>query len=179
MDRASRSIDIVDEIDGGGHDVRLAFHLGPDVEVELTGCARDPGLAWRIHAGSGATGRCRRNYGGACTEVRRTPILGWYSRGLGQRVPTFMFLGQGQCAPGAPLRTRLEFLDVGKRNDLALSDRPHTRRNGCGRHKRYHRCLLGPHMYSTMTAIPVWVRHESRLLGCPRNKTAGTNACCD
>ena len=35
LDRASRSIDIIDEIEGGGHDVRLAFHLGPEVQVEL------------------------------------------------------------------------------------------------------------------------------------------------
>ena len=29
LDRASRSVDIIDEIEGGSHDVRLAFHLGP------------------------------------------------------------------------------------------------------------------------------------------------------
>ena len=34
LDRASRSIDIIDEIEGGSHDIRLAFHLGPDVQVE-------------------------------------------------------------------------------------------------------------------------------------------------
>ena len=48
LDRASRSIDIVDEIDGGGHDLRLAFHLGPEVEVELDGASailRWPGAA--------------------------------------------------------------------------------------------------------------------------------------
>ena len=40
LDRASRSIDIIDEIDGGSHDVRLAFHFGPEVQVELDGsCA--------------------------------------------------------------------------------------------------------------------------------------------
>ena len=35
LDRASRSIDIIDQIDGGSHDIRLAFHLGPDVQAEL------------------------------------------------------------------------------------------------------------------------------------------------
>ena len=35
LDRASRSIDIIDEIDGGSHDIRLAFHLGPEVQAEL------------------------------------------------------------------------------------------------------------------------------------------------
>ena len=36
LDRASRSIDIIDEIAGSGHDIRLAFHLGPEVQVVST-----------------------------------------------------------------------------------------------------------------------------------------------
>ena len=31
LDREARAIEITDEIDGGGHDVRIAFHLGPEV----------------------------------------------------------------------------------------------------------------------------------------------------
>ena len=34
---SARTLVITDEIDGGGHDVRLAFHLGPDVQAELDG----------------------------------------------------------------------------------------------------------------------------------------------
>jgi hypothetical protein len=111
LNRVSREIDIVDEIDGAGRDVRLAFHLGPAVEVEFhaglavlswpgastPGAARltlPPQLRWRLHRGE------------------TDPILGWYSCGLGQRVPSPTFLGRGQCPPGVPLRTRLEFLDV-------------------------------------------------------------------
>ena len=37
LDRASRSIDIVDQIEGGSHDLRLAFHIGPEVRVDLDG----------------------------------------------------------------------------------------------------------------------------------------------
>ncbi len=113
LDRTTRSVDIVDEIDGGHHDVRLAFHLGPDVQVELDGScavlrwpsASTPGAArlelphhlrWSLHRGE------------------TDPILGWYSRGLGRRVPTFTLVGRGRSAPHAPLTTRLEFLDVGK-----------------------------------------------------------------
>ena len=68
LDRASRSIDIIDEIDGGSHDIRLAFHLGPEVQAELDGslailrwpaasgpaAARlelSPGLRWSLHRG--------------------------------------------------------------------------------------------------------------------------------
>ena len=120
LDRASRSIDIVDEIDGGSHDIRLAFHLGPDVQAELDepcavlywptaatpGAARlelPPGLRWSLHRGE------------------TDPILGWYSRGLGRRVPAVTLLGCGRCVPGMPLITRLEFLDVGKSGKSAVS----------------------------------------------------------
>ncbi len=113
LDRASRSIDIVDDIEGGSYDVRLAFHLGPEVQVELKescavlrwpaastlGAARlelPPALQWSLHRGES------------------DPILGWYSSGLGRRVPAFSLLGCGRCVPGAPLATRLEFPDIGK-----------------------------------------------------------------
>jgi hypothetical protein len=120
LDRASRSIGIVDEIDSGGHDLRLAFHLGPDVEAELDGgaCAvlawtsvstpgsarleLPPQLRWSLHRGE------------------THPILGWYSHSLGQRVPSFTLIGQGRCAPGAPLITRLEFHDDGKTEKRAV-----------------------------------------------------------
>jgi hypothetical protein len=121
LDRASRSIDITDEIEGGSHDIRLAFHLGPQVQVQLTeGCAvlswpaasapvaarleLAPGLRWTLHRGD------------------IDPILGWYAPGLGRRVPAFSLLGRGRSAPGAPLATRLEFLDVGK-SPKALASR--------------------------------------------------------
>jgi hypothetical protein len=111
LDRASRSIDIVDQIDGGSHDLRLAFHLGPEVEVELNGswaaldwpAASTPGTArmelppdleWTLHRGE------------------TDPILGWYSGGLGQRIPAFTLIGCGRSALGVPLITRLEFGDI-------------------------------------------------------------------
>ncbi len=112
LDRASRSIDIVDEIEGGRHELRLAFHFGPDVQVELAdgaamlgwpeagtpGAARMElplGLQWSLHRGE------------------TDPILGWYSPGLGRRVPAFTVVGQGRCEAGTPLVTRLEFVEPG------------------------------------------------------------------
>ena len=113
LDRASRSIDIIDEIEGGSHDVRVAFHLGPEVQAELTeSCAvlnwptaSTPGearlelpltLSWSLHRGE------------------TDPILGWYSGSLGERRPAFTLIGRGRCVPGVPLTTRLEFFDVAK-----------------------------------------------------------------
>jgi hypothetical protein len=110
LDRASRSVDIIDVIEGGRHDVRLVFHLGPEVQAELDGsyvilrwpAISAPGVArlelpsalwWSLHRGE------------------TDPILGWYSPGPGRRVPALTLLGSGRCVPGAPLATRLEFLE--------------------------------------------------------------------
>jgi hypothetical protein len=120
LDRASRSIDIIDEIDGGRHDVRLAFHFGPEVHVVLDGsCAAlswpqgtRPGAArlelptalrWSLHRGE------------------TSPILGWYSPGLGRRLPAFTLIGSGLCTLGTPLATRLEFLETSTSSKPAIS----------------------------------------------------------
>ena len=120
LDRASRSIDIVDEIEGGQPGLRLAFHFGPDVRVELTesgavldwpeaatpGAARmelPHGLRWSLHRGE------------------TDPVLGWYSPGLGRRVPAFSLVGRGRCEAGTPLATRLEFVEAANRPRTAGS----------------------------------------------------------
>ena len=107
LDRHSRTISIIDEIEGG-HDVRLAFHLGPEVEAELDGAsvvlswpdAATPGtarlelpgeLSWSMHRGE------------------TDPILGWYSGGLGRRIPAVTLLGQGRPGPAEPLVSQLVF----------------------------------------------------------------------
>ena len=99
LDRASRSIDIIDEIDGGSHDIRLAFHLGPEVQAELDGVVRGPALARGIR-----TGTARLELPSALRwslhRGETDPILGWYSPGLGRRVPVFTLLGCGRCCPG-------------------------------------------------------------------------------
>jgi hypothetical protein len=100
LDRASRSIDIIDQIDGGSHDLRLdgSFALLRWPGSAAPGSARLelPGaLRWSLHRG------------------QTDPILGWYSPGLGRRVPAFTLLGCGRSVPGAPLAARLEFLDIG------------------------------------------------------------------
>ena len=113
LDRASRSIDIIDQIDGGSHDTHMAFRLGPDVQAELEGsCAvlnwptastpgtarleLPPGLRWSLHLGE------------------TDPVLDRYSPGPERRVPAVTLLGSGRCVPGMPLIVRLEFLEIGK-----------------------------------------------------------------
>lgn len=113
LDRASRSVDIIDEIEGGEHEVRLAFHLGPEVQAELAGS--DAELRWATASGQG-TARLElpSRLSWSLHRGESDPILGWYSPGLGHRVPAFTLLGCGRCVPGAPLATRLEFLEVGE-----------------------------------------------------------------
>ena len=109
LDRASRSIDIIDEFEGGSHDIRLAFHLGPEVQVELDGCcamlswpgAAKPGTArlelpsglrWTPAAWSDAAdprlvlawpwAPCSR-----LQPARLRPLHGWRTAGDPARVP--------------------------------------------------------------------------------------------
>ncbi len=110
LDRASRAVDVVDEI-GGSHELRLAFHLGPDVHAELDGaCAM---LSW---PGASAPGAARlelpQPLRWSLHRGETDPILGWYSSGLGRRTPAFTLIGRGRCASDEPLATRLEFLET-------------------------------------------------------------------
>jgi hypothetical protein len=110
LDRSARSLDISDEI-SAVQDLRLAFHLGPDIEAELDGstavlswpAATAPGgarlelpgqLHWSLHRGE------------------TDPVLGWYSPAFGRKVPAFTLIGAGTAQPGTPLRTRLQFTDT-------------------------------------------------------------------
>jgi Heparinase II/III-like protein/Heparinase II/III N-terminus len=108
LDRAARFVEITDEVSGGDHEVRLAFHLGPEVQGELTDSRAT--LAWP-HAPTPGTSwlelpaELRWSLHRADTD----PILGWYSPTLGHRMPAFTLLGHGRCAPGARLITRLKF----------------------------------------------------------------------
>jgi hypothetical protein len=131
LDRASRSIDIVDQIERGPHDLRLAFHLGPEVEADLSGssaalrwpAAAAPGVAPTAAASgvapaAAAPGVARlelpTSLDWTLHRGETDPILGWYSGGLGQRIPAFSLIGCGRSAPGVPMTTRLEFFDVAR-----------------------------------------------------------------
>jgi hypothetical protein len=110
LDRASRRVDVVDTVDGGGHDLRLAFHLGPDIQAELTGS--DAFLRW---PGGSAPGTARlelpRQLQWSLHRGETDPILGWYSCGLGRLAPAFTLIGRGRSAPQAAFATRIHFPD--------------------------------------------------------------------
>jgi hypothetical protein len=113
LDRAGRTLIITDEVDGNGHEVRLAFHLGPDVQAEFDGLRAV--LSWpTTDVPAAAQLELPRELGWSLHRGETGPILGWYSGGLGHRVPAVMLLGRGRTTPGAFFTTRLKFLDAGE-----------------------------------------------------------------
>jgi hypothetical protein len=75
--------------------VRLAWHLGPDVDVVLDGTVAE--LSWSAGRGRLRTARLHLPEQLAWTAHRgeTTPVLGWYSPGFGQRVPSWTLVGAG------------------------------------------------------------------------------------
>lgn len=99
------ALHITDEVHGRHeHACRLAFHLGPEVQVDLDGhtahltwpghtaeLALPAGLDWSTHRGE------------------TNPPLGWYSPGFGRREPAWTVLGSGHVRGGDTLLTLLRF----------------------------------------------------------------------
>ena len=113
LDRKTRTLEISDEIAGGGHDLRLAFHLGPEVQAELAQC--DAGavavLRWPGAAGATAWLVLPAGLRWSLHRGETDPIVGWYAEGLGRRSPSYTLLGHGSSQTGTTLVTRLEFRD--------------------------------------------------------------------
>lgn len=117
LDPAGRSIEITDLVTGG-HDVAMAFHLGPGIDASLAN--GDAALRWTNTPGAGdrdvSDMRARMELSGelrwSLHRGEKNPILGWYSPGLGQRMTAVTVLGLGRRVSGAPLITRLYFKEA-------------------------------------------------------------------
>jgi hypothetical protein len=111
LDPGTHAVDITDVIDSGSHEVRMAYHLGPLVQVSLEGATAE--LSWPDAVTSGQarlalpTGLEWRAYRGSTD-----PVLGWYSAGLGHKTPAVTLVGAGRCRPDAPIITKLTFTDM-------------------------------------------------------------------
>ena len=107
LDRRARRLVVEDRLDGGAHDCRLAFHLGPEIA-----CTLESGRAllhWRdSHSRRGATLTLPDDLSWVCLEGRMDPPAGWYSPAFGVRVPTVTLLGSGRVAPGHIVTTILQ-----------------------------------------------------------------------
>ncbi len=107
FDHAERELRILDEVRAGGRECRLAFHLGPRVEMELS--ANVAQLNWG--GGEGAVLELPRTLSWSAHRGETNPPLGWYSPGFGRKEPTFTLLGTGRIsrAEACPLTTVLRF----------------------------------------------------------------------
>ena len=105
-----RVIEITDEVDGTGRPaVRLAFHLGPNVEADLDGSALALGWHDPDHGRMTATMTLPPSLDWSLIHGATDPVLGWYSPSFGQKVPATDVIGVGFASAGSPLRTRLLF----------------------------------------------------------------------
>ena len=111
LDRPERRLVVEDRLDGGAHDCRLAFHLGPDVA-----CTLERGravLEWCDgHGRWGATLTLPGELAWQCLEGQTDPPIGWYSPAFDARVPTVTLVGSGRVGDGRALTTVLQ-LDPG------------------------------------------------------------------
>jgi Heparinase II/III-like protein/Heparinase II/III N-terminus len=112
LDGDRRRLEVVDTLEVAEPvPVRLSWHLGPDVRVDL----------------DGATARLTWSHGSSAREATLTlppelrwtahrgeeePPLGWYSPGFGQRVPTTSLIGTGELGPEGRLESTLAFDDA-------------------------------------------------------------------
>jgi hypothetical protein len=108
LDPAERAIEITDVIESAGHDVRLAFHLGPEIEADMIGTQAN--LAW---SASSEAGNARMILPAALRwsmhREEESAILGWYSPNLGQRIPSVSLVGQGSFEHEVQIITKIIF----------------------------------------------------------------------
>jgi Heparinase II/III-like protein/Heparinase II/III N-terminus len=95
---------VLDEVLGGDHTGRLAFHLGPAVDVVLDGTTAR--LTWPGHA---ATLELPADLTWSAHRGETRPPLGWYSPGFGRREPAWALVGSGRIRGGDTLTTVLHF----------------------------------------------------------------------
>lgn len=112
LSQGGHVLEILDEIrTEGDHPYRLAFHMGPDVDTQVRDLVVE--LSWTTpREGRPASARLLLPEGPHWRSVRGSadPVLGWYSPGFGEKVPSTTILGEGRCgAPRRALRTVVEF----------------------------------------------------------------------
>lgn len=99
-----------------GHPLRLAFHLGPDVAVRLSGAVAR--LTWPDGAGPDGEGVARAllrlpdDLAWTAHRGEDDPVLGWYSPRFGERVPATSLIGAGRLEGVLELCTVLDLAPV-------------------------------------------------------------------
>lgn len=115
LDAGERTLRVVDVVDTAGpHPLRLAWHLGPDVDADLDGVGNGARLCWRDRGGVRVGAHLELPAALRWSAVRgaTAPVLGWYSPSFGTRVPATTLVGTGVAGPGTgELVTLLRFVE--------------------------------------------------------------------
>jgi hypothetical protein len=107
LDSPRRSLTVVDTLGTAAEvPLRLSWHLGPDVSVELEGAQAT--LTWQVGLDR-RQGTLALPDGLAWTAHRADvdPVEGWYSPRFGCRVPATSLVGRGRGASSTRLVTVL------------------------------------------------------------------------
>jgi hypothetical protein len=108
LDSPERRLTLIDTFDAAGAvPLRLSWHLGPDVMVDLRGS--HAALSWQ--AGTDRRqGRLLLPDGLVWTihRAEHDPIEAWYSPRFGTRVPATSLIGRGIATSSTHLVTELE-----------------------------------------------------------------------
>jgi len=110
LDPQRRRLEVVDRVETTGSPaLRLAFHLGPAIDVEVED--HDARLSWAVSDGIGsATMHLPPGLEWTVHRAELSPILGWYSERFGVKQPATTLLGVGQCdLDNRELRTVIQF----------------------------------------------------------------------
>ena len=92
-----RQIEITDSLETTGyHSFRLAFHLGPDLDADLTGSNVE--LTWSKDASAHrASIRLPHELSWSLHRGETDPVRGWYSSRFGDKQPAWTLIGEGTC----------------------------------------------------------------------------------
>jgi len=93
-----RRLEIVDCLETtGGHAVRLAFHLGPEIHAEMVEHSVE--LTWSDGVSTrSATLSLPQGLAWSLWRGETDPVLGWYSSRFGEKEPAWAVLGGGACS---------------------------------------------------------------------------------
>ncbi len=124
LDRVKRQLVIADQLTlGASNDVHLRFHLGPEIDCDLTD--QDLTLRWTAPQGTPQSARLTLPAEFAWRIVRgqESPPMGWYSPHFGHKVPTFSVVGSANVAGELSVESTLQFDQVRGANDDTAPER--------------------------------------------------------
>lgn len=108
LDSALRLLTVIDTVDAAtAIPVRVSWHLGPDVDVELDGTSAT--LSWRVGSATRrGTLQLPASLTWTCHRAQSDPVEGWYSPRFAARVPATSLVGHGVTSSSTRLVTQLE-----------------------------------------------------------------------